>query len=149
MLIPPRLARCRQMVCRQSIKTIFEIVLSKKLKRKFSCYKHSVLCPSWCTRPVSTCSRVPVALRRCVYAYHIMKEDASSDELWAAVLPPKPCLREPKVINFDLVKIMTKETFMRFFGEILTDCLQRLWMMLHTQHSIHNMYFSSFYFWIY
>lgn len=50
-------------------------------------------------------------LRRRVYAYHITKEDARHDELWASRVTAKALFERTKVINFDLVNIMTEIIF--------------------------------------
>lgn len=87
-------------------------MLPKKIKRKSS-YKHSVLCSSGTCPPSiarlhlarTAPRRAPVRLRarmRCPMSYAYER----------AALPPKPCLRtlkEPKVINFDLVMIIALE----------------------------------------
>lgn len=54
-------------------------------------------------------SAVPLALRRRVYAYHITEEDARLDELWASRVTAKALFERTKVINFDLVNIMTSK----------------------------------------
>lgn len=94
------------MVCRQSIKTIFEIVLPKKLKGS----SQAINIPYYVRRAIAiSVLLIARALSRCAdaSAQAVLPRGCALEWIMSGMLPPKPCLREPKVINFDLVKITT------------------------------------------